>query len=79
MNAIAALLQRAVAELGETTAVPTSKTSSEPFAQGSFVTLSTLGVDELAGRVGFTDDGWVYWAAVDGSFHATRRDALKEI
>lgn len=76
MNAIASLLQRAVAEIAD---APKVAAIEEPFAFGSLVKLCTTGVDELDGRVAFEDGDWIHWAAVDGSFHATKREALREM
>lgn len=74
MNSIASLLARATAELAD--AAPLG---ANTFELGRAVVLTTTGVDELRGRVGFVDGDWVHWAAEEGSFHATKRDALREI
>lgn len=74
MSAIAALLERAKAEVAEQTATPSPV---DPWPLGAFVERTIL--DPLQGRVAFVEDGWVYWAAEDGHVHASRPDVLRRI
>ena len=36
-------------------------------------------LDDLRGRVGFVDAGWIYWVAEDGALHASTPDTLKRL
>lgn len=65
MNAIARLLARASGEAD--------------YPPGTRVVRSIDRLDELAGTVAFVDDGWIYWAADDGSAHASRPEILRRL
>jgi len=73
------LMERIAAEqASELVDIPAAgDTGDEPWPPGAFVVLTLDGAVKLQGRVAFTDGGWVHWAAVDGSFHATQPDSIQ--
>ena len=65
MNAIARLLERAKAV--------------DDWPPGLPVVREVGGLEPLHGRVAFVEEGWIYWAAEDGSNHASMPDALRRM
>ncbi len=78
MNAIAALLERAkaqVAELPEAAADTLAAPAIEAFPEGAWVEL-VFANDSTFGRVEFVDGDWVHWRDGFGHAHASPRVAL---
>lgn len=87
VNAIASLLERAKAQaiaetIDDVAGVPPASPAlaletNDPWPAGAWVELVLDGIPPTFGRVGFVDDGWVHWTAMNGSSHASRADALR--
>lgn len=61
------------------TAVRSVDSATDVLRVSERVERSLAGLEPLAGRVLFLEDGWVYWEGDDGHVHASRQDVLRRV